>query len=569
MQAVAMKAQAQPALAATVITAANEPYWRCLFQFLRSAERAGLAGVHRFIAYDLGLGAEAAQILEQRFPWCAFRRFPFEDHPPHVAMTHDARAWKPIIVAEVLAEAGGLVLWLDSATILRSGIDDVLGVVQRQGTYTLKGQTPLAQRCDPLTLEAMAVPAEFLHFPERAAGVVGLNAAHAGARKLAEAWRAHALVEAQIWPRTPRLTWHRPEQSLLTILLHRLAADGEIELNDDEIDISSRAPIRWMTSRNKVPAALPRWADPLARAYFWGYKTADRQAWRMKHWERTRVGGLDRWRKEHFSVFLARAGSACATRLAAPGWSYLADPFLWRRDGRVWLFAEAYGYRENRGRLCAMPLDDALRCGAPQPVLALDHHASFPFLFEHGGETYLLPETHEAGTVDLYRCEEFPQRWRLARRILHGIDAADSIVIRHHDIWFLLTSVRQPNQSGRHLAIYYSRDLLAERWQAHPVNDERRYADEPFSGMRNAGPPLRADGMWLRPVQRNPHYYGEALGLMRIETLTPAEFRESPAAPGHPLATLARTVSPHHVSMCGDIMAWDVRDRIGRRAPAQ
>jgi hypothetical protein len=323
-----------------------------------------------------------------------------------------------------------------------------------------------------------------------------------------------------------------------------------------------------MTSRNKVPAALPRWADPFARAYYWGYKTADRQALRLQHWQRARLGGLERWGKEHFSVFVARAGSACATRLAAPGWSYLADPFLWRHDGRLWLFAEAYRYREDRGQLCALPLDDALRSDAPLPVLDLGTHASFPFLFAHEGETYLLPETHEAGTVDLYRCVEFPRRWRLVRRILHGIDAADSIIIRHQEKWFLLTSVREAGRAERHLAIYWSDDLLAERWQPHPVNAEQRYGQEKFGSMRNAGTPLSAEGMLLRPVQLSRRYYGQGLGFMRIDTLTTTEFRESPAAPNHPLAAMARIVAPHHVSTAGDVMAWDVRDRVGLGAPA-
>jgi hypothetical protein len=570
MQALAMDAPANDVFAATVVTAANQPFWRCLYQFLRSAERVGLAGPHRFIAYDLGLGAKAGLILRRRFPWCEFRRFPFEDHPPHVAVERNTLAWKPIIVATVLAERGGLVLWLDSATLFKSGLDDVIAVLMLQGTYTLKGQTPLARHCDPLTLSALAVPDEVLHVPERAGGVVGLNAEHAGARKLAQEWRSHALVEAHISPRTPRLPWHRSEQSLLTILLHRLESSGELVLNDDEIDISSRAPVRWMTSRNKIPASLPLWADPLARAYYWSYKTADRLLWRLKHWHRTRIGGLQRWRQEHFSVFLARAGSACAARVQAPGWSYLADPFLVRHDGRMWLFAEEFRYRLGRGRLCAMALDDALRCGEPRELLALEAHASFPYPFEHEGRLYLLPETHAIGTVDLYRCDEFPQRWRLARRILHDVDAADSIVFRRDGYWWLLTSLRDgPRDTGRHLAIYYSEDLLAAPFHPHPVNAERRYAGERFSGMRNAGAPVCVGATMLRPVQRNRRYYGEAVSFMRIDALTTTEFRETEAAALHPLAALAQSASPHHVSMCGDILAWDVRDRVGRLTPVR
>lgn len=555
--------EARSARQMTVVTAANQPYWRCLFQFLLSAERYRETGRRRFVAYDLGLLSQTALLLARRFPWCEFRRFPFEQYPPHVALLADSYAWKPVIIASLLDECGGQILWLDSATLLRQSLDGIATRLASDGCYTLKGQTALAQHCDPLTLEAMAVEPELRLFPERVAGVVGLDAAHPGARKLAASWRAHALIADHILPRVPRLREHKPEQALLTILLHRLEAAGALVLGQEEIDISSGTPVRWMSSRNKVPPWLPLWCDPLARAYYASAKAIDRWLWRARDLSARWINGASRALHEHYTVFVAHAGGA-PRPVAAPMFSYYADPFLWQRDGRLWLFVEEFRYFAHRGRLCVMALDDDLRAAPPVPILPLRTHASFPFLMEVDGTLYLMPETCADLSVDLYECEEFPHRWRLRRHLLRGIDAADSVLFEHRGYWWLLTSQRDdPREAYRYLAIYFADDLLLGSWRPHPVNRERRYESAPFGSMRNAGPPIRDGDALLRPVHSSRRYYGESVSFMQIDTLTTSVFRETPYGGSHALAELARRASPHHVSRCGAVTVWDQRDRAG------
>jgi hypothetical protein len=547
----------------TVVTAANQPYWRCLFQFLRSAERRGEAGRRRFVVYDLGLTSETAALLEGRFSWCEFRRFPFEQYPPHVAVEAGCYAWKPMIVESLLDELGGQVLWLDSATVLRQSLDAVAARLERDGCYTLKGQAALAERCDPLTLEAMAVEPELRLFPERVGGVVGLDAGHSGARKLAKCWHKHALIERHIQPRVPKLRHHKEDQALLTILLHRLEAAGELALGNEEIDISSRAPVRWMSSRNMVPPWLPLWCDPLARAYYASAKAIDRWLWRVRDLSLQWINGAHRALREHYTVFVAREGRA-PKPVAASMFSYYADPFLWQRDGGLWLLVEEFRYFDHRGRLCAIALDDDLRAGPPVPILPLRNHASFPFLLEIDGTLYLMPETCADLSVDLYECEEFPHRWRRRRHLLRGVDAADSILFEHGGYWWLLTSQRDdPSDGHRYLAIYYADDPLRDSWHPHPVNRERRYGTEPFGSMRNAGGPIRHGDALLRPVHSSRRYYGESVSFMQIDVLTTSIFRETPYRGSHPLAELAGRVSPHHVSRCGAVTVWDCRDRAG------
>ena len=59
-------------------------------------------------------------------------------------------------------------------------------------------------------------------------------------------------------------------------------------------------------------------------------------------------------------------------------------------------------------------------------MLERDHHLSYPFVFEHEGVVYMLPERGEAGRVELHRAVAFPDEWRLDRVLLDGLTAVDA-----------------------------------------------------------------------------------------------------------------------------------------------
>ena len=544
----------------TVVTGASVRYGRCLWQFLRSAERRCLPAGHRFVAYNLGLSPEQQAALGRRFPWCQWRELPFASLPAHVAPEQRTYAWKPLALHATAREFGGQLLWLDSATLFRGSLDDPLAAVRRYGVYTLAGQTALQGRCDPAIWRAMAAPLEILHLPERAAGVIGLDYGQPVARDLLDQWRTLALEPRHWRPLSGR---HRPEQALLSLLIYQAVARGELELNPGEIDISSSNPVRWLSTRNKVPTWCPTLADPFVRAYYASTKLADRIALRGRQFWQRRVAGLHRAPQEHYRVFAQISPEVPVIEIRAPRGSYFADPFPWMHNGQPWLFVEEFRYRENAGRLVALPLADEAVARVAHPLRVADGHLSFPFLFAYGGELFLLPESSQARTVDLYVCEQFPDRWRLQRRLLVDVDAADSVLVRHADRWWLFTSVRDSRDQPRHLAIFHTDDLLTGEWQSHPINAKHLYADRTYGTGRCAGGivPL-TDGTLLRPVHCSQRYYGEGTKLMRIEALTPDVFSEFEFSGEHPLGERIAHWSPHHLAACGGLAAWDVRDRV-------
>jgi hypothetical protein len=550
-----------PHIAPVIVTAASDAYAGCLARLLRNLARRGLARTHRVIAYDLGLSAARRADLARRFPWCEFRPFDFAAHPPHVAPAARTYAWKPILLGYLLDEISAPLLWLDSASQVRTDLGAVRAALARHGLCVLRGQSPLRVRCDPAVARALGVAPPLLDAREFVAGACAFDPALPAVRALVAEWRRCALDPALMLPRHAR---HNPEQAILSILVLAAAAAGRLAFPPGDIDISSPTPVRWLRSRQKVPRDWPAWADPLASLWFGADAAVNQCALRVAQFKATRINGLHRWPKENFVVAIGRVGGGART-LAAPRGTYFADPFLWRRDGRAWVFAEQFSFLENTARLVALPLDDALHAGAPEPLElhgAADCHRSFPFLCELGGELFLVPESSAQRAVDLFVCEEFPLRWRWRRRLLDGVDAADSALLRHADRWWLFTSVRPHEHAPRALEIHHTDDLLAGRWEPHPVNAERRYADAPCSSGRCAGAFVRAaDGAWLRAVQASRRFYGEGARLMCVVTLTPEAFHEEEFSGAHPLAELAAKFSPHHLSQHDGLVACDVRTR--------
>jgi hypothetical protein len=549
-----------------VVTAADHRFARTLFQFLLSAERHGEAGNANWLVYDLGLTAENRAVLARRFAWAGVRTFGFFDYPPHVAVSAGSYAWKPLIISDVARTHLGQLLWFDSATVLKAPLDRVLAELGRQGFWGLRSQMPLAKKCDPRVMDVLKVPSEVRHFREYAAGAVGFDTRLPLGRDLVTAWGEHALIPDHIVP-PGYPPFHKHDQAVLNCLLATAAFEGRFEPASEEIDISSAVPFGGLSTRNFVPGTMPLWADPAVRGYYAGAKAADRVYHRLRILDNTLVDGFRRSRKEHFSIRIMRDGAGATLDLPSPRYGYYADPFIHVRDGQPWVFAEEFSFAKDRGHLVAIGLDSKLAVSSVTPVdfspgfMALDCHASFPYLFELDGAIHMIPETHQRGSIDLFVSERWPDRWRLVRRLLFGLDAADSMVIHHQGLWYLVTSV-QRNLPNRHLEIYITDDVMSGTFVAHPVNRQGLYGHLRHGTGRNAGfLGQLADGSLARLMQLSENHYGEGLSPMRITRLTPDSFAEEPLDGINLFPGMGPGFASHHASRHAGIVVYDVRDR--------
>jgi len=111
-------------------------------------------------------------------------------------------------------------------------------------------------------------------------------------------------------------------------------------------------------------------------------------------------------------------------RLDPPRGGFWADPFPLQRDGRSYIFFEELPAGSSKAHISVIEVNRDGSTSAPVKVLERDYHLSYPFLVEEGGELYMIPETASNRTVEVYRCVDFPTKWKLERVLLKDVMCA-------------------------------------------------------------------------------------------------------------------------------------------------
>lgn len=200
---------------------------------------------------------------------------------------------------------------------------------------------------------------------------------------------------------------------------------------------------------------------------------------------------------------------------------FWADPFLVEDGSRKWLFFEDYAYAEKRACIsCA----EITREGALlAPTRCLDdpeQHYSYPYVFRDGNELFMAPEAADSGSVDLYRCEEFPGKWRRHSTLLRG-KFTDPSLWQQDGFWWLMVTTADPDARCSALYLFYA-EALAGPWRMHPNNP----ISTDVRNSRGAGSIVWADGRLIRPSQSCCPVYGYSFSLNEITKLSPTEYEE-------------------------------------------
>ena len=213
-------------------------------------------------------------------------------------------------------------------------------------------------------------------------------------------------------------------------------------------------------------------------------------------------------------------------RIVPPPDRFWADPQVVRRGDQYFVFVEELVYSEKRGRIAVLVLDKSGVVDGPLTVLERPYHLSYPFVFEHEDALYMVPETSEHRTVELYRCVEFPTRWEFVRELMENVTAFDTTLCLHNERWWLFTAICETHGADRdsELYLFSCEDPVNGEWRPHsgnPVVADARTA-------RPAGRIFEQDGKLLRPSQQTVPEYGYAIHVNEIVAMTDEEYAESP-----------------------------------------
>lgn len=245
-------------------------------------------------------------------------------------------------------------------------------------------------------------------------------------------------------------------------------------------------------------------------------------------------------------------------------WRYLADPFGLVRGDALHVFVEAYDYRIKRATIERHEFGLAdLRWRGQATVLDKPFHLSYPQVFEHEGEAWMVPETYQAGEIALYRAaDESLDHWERECALIGGVPGADASVIEHDGRWWMFyTLVGAGARDQRELHVAHA-PALAGPWTSLATNPVRVNRE----GARPAGRPfVGRDGVLVLPVQDSSTGYGGATRLLRFPVLTPERVDIDAGAERltGDLVSATHAAGLHTLSGCGDYTLIDVK-RIDR-----
>ena len=207
-----------------------------------------------------------------------------------------------------------------------------------------------------------------------------------------------------------------------------------------------------------------------------------------------------------------------------PKGRFLADPSVFRYDDCDYIFVEDFFYSDRKGRISVIKIKNEQHdfLGI---VLEEDFHLSFPFVFSHNNEIYMIPESSKNKDIRLYKCQKFPDKWVLDAILMSNISAADTMVFFQNKKWFMLTNICSSglgdHQSELH--VFFSDDLKSNNWK--PITSGNPVIFDSLCS-RNGGLFSHKGATYRVNQIHGKKHYGKSFGINKINNISEHEFTE-------------------------------------------
>ncbi|MCX6306468.1 MAG: hypothetical protein NT040_16010 [Bacteroidetes bacterium] len=260
---------------------------------------------------------------------------------------------------------------------------------------------------------------------------------------------------------------------------------------------------------------------------------------------------------------------------------YLADPAGFMVGDMLHILAEEYDYALQKAGITEFTWDSntarAHHPGGAIPPGGMAEgvpHLSYPYVFEHDGTVWCVPESYQSSRITLFRRDTAGGTFVHDRVLLAGVRAVDPTLIFYNGMWWLFFTDRE--YSNTHLFLYHSKELTGEfkPHRLNPVKIDIRSA-------RPAGTPFIREGVLYRPAQDCSVTYGGRVVLNRVVRLTTDDFAEEPVNYIEPVRGSRYSKALHTISSAGAFTLIDgkryrlsysyllsqVRSKIKRKGP--
>lgn len=203
------------------------------------------------------------------------------------------------------------------------------------------------------------------------------------------------------------------------------------------------------------------------------------------------------FRKKHNNIFDYNS-SFFSVKNTKQYW--FADPMIVSEGEDTFLFCEAYDRKEEKGAIGYFKLKNDV-FSEFKVVISEKYHLSYPCVFKYSNQYYMIPESGENNTLDLYRSIQFPDQWEKCGTLLEGERLVDSTIFYYDNKYYLYSYLEGSSYQAR---IY---DFDIEKRKLRLVKN----IDYEFNEGRGAGYVFKYNDKWIRPVQDCKEIYGKTV----------------------------------------------------------
>jgi hypothetical protein len=203
---------------------------------------------------------------------------------------------------------------------------------------------------------------------------------------------------------------------------------------------------------------------------------------------------------------------------------FWADPFVVIKDNESYIFFEELSYKDWKGYISYIKMNADKSFTKPKKILQKDYHLSYPFIFQYEDAYYMIPESAENRTIELYKCNAFPEKWEFQKNIMQDVRACDTTLIEHNGLWWMFSVIcgHDKCMNTEDLHIFYSDNPLSNNWTSHKNNPVVSDA----TNARPAGKIFSNNGKLYRPSQSCAAIYGKGLNINEIIELSTEAYKE-------------------------------------------
>lgn len=236
---------------------------------------------------------------------------------------------------------------------------------------------------------------------------------------------------------------------------------------------------------------------------------------------------------------------------------WYADPMLFTYQGEKYLFTEAFDMKLHIGRIAVSSYVDG-EFTVPKVIIRRPYHMSYPCVFEYKGEVYMIPETSQRGTLEIWKAQGNLYAWKKHGILLDKVRYADSTILQLNGGVYLFSYEDNYTDNDN------TGEYITHVFELEP--DTLRIAEiENIEHERNVKRPagnfiLQPDEQIFRTTQNNIRTYGESMIVNQVTSIKP--FAESKVCEILPESLCGGATNPHTLAYNAGLVVLDGQKKI-------